>query len=520
MGFCIMQKKYDILYFSFLIIFFKGSSMNKCFSCFKAFSFLAVVVFLSSCISSSADEFDISDALRKENLVDIAIIGSGPAGLCSAMHGSRTRLKTLVFEGDIPGGQLTRTTWVENFPAKWPKVMGPDLIADLRKQAESFGAEFLPETVTKVDFSSWPYAIHTSSGLKLHALTIVLATGVSPSGLGVPGEEEYSNGKGVSHCAICDGPFYRGEEVIVVGGGDSAVEEAIQLAPFAKKITVLVRRFKMRAVPIMQEHMAGYPNIFVKYNTSVQDIYGDGTKITGVTLKDNVTGETYKMPVSGVFLAVGNKPNTELIKGKIALDKHGNVIMRDRTQKTSIPGVFAAGDVEADRGHQAIIAAGAGVQAGIDAVKFLTEKVGLNTKAINKLKKQYFNPDATFDYQTDVVINDIGSMDDFEKELATLAADTKSAMKKLLVVEFYTDSCPSCVKLMGTLKVAAKDYVGKAKFLKVNAVGNNSMAIAKRYDVYKAPTLLVFKNGDLVGRYDDDKVLSRQELSNFIDGYF
>lgn len=360
----------------------------KMFGIYKTTSTIAVLMFISSCIGGASDEFDINNAFSKENLVDVLICGSGPAGLCAAIHGARSRLNTLVIEGNSPGGQLMRTTWVENFPGI-EKIMGPELIAKIRKQASNFGAEFLSDAVKAIDLSSWPYKVTTENGLQLHAMSIIVATGVFPRSLGIPGEQEYF-GKGVSHCAICDGPFYKGEDVIVVGGGDSAVEEAMQLAPYAKKITVLVRGTKMRAVPIMRERLEGYDNIEVKYNTALKEILGDGNQVTGATLLDKVSRKVYHMPISGVFLAVGSTPNTLFLKGNVEMDSRGFLILKGRTQKTSKKGVYAAGDVEADRGHQAIIASGSGVQACIDAYKFLTEEIGLNTKVVSKLSNNYF----------------------------------------------------------------------------------------------------------------------------------
>jgi len=512
----------------------------------KKIKFVVLVVFsllISSCISNSTDKFDIENAIGKENLVDIFICGSGPAGLSAAMHGARTRMKTLVAEGDSPGGQLTRTTFVENYPGR-TKVLGGELVADIREQAKSFGAEFLSDTVKNIDFSSWPYKIETEGGMIFHALSVIIATGKSPRSLGVPGEEKYY-ARGVSHCAICDGPFYKGEDIVVVGGGDAAVEEAIQLAPYARKIIVLVRSNKMRAIPIMrenltgypselkdkhmektyvrvtgkdekipvkQEHSIAYPNIFIRYNTVITEIVGDGAQVTGVKLLDKKTGEHYQVKVAGVFLAIGSDPATEFLKGGLQLNERGYIAMPGGTQQTSVKGVLVAGDVGERWGRQASIASGSGVQAGIDAYKFLTEEVGLSTKAVNKIKKYYFNKD--FVSPGEVLVNfdikHLENLSDLDREIQRNA--------KPIVLDFYADYCPSCIQMLPALEEVAKDFHGKIKFFKVEA--DKAIDIVKKYHVQRIPCLIVLKDGKLVGRYTGgDDVATESDLHDFVQKF-
>jgi len=480
------------------------SCMRKVKDLCKHIIMLAPLLFIASCLNSK-DEFDVDKILGSENIVDVMIIGSGPAGLSAAMHGARSRLKTVVIGEDM--GQPERTTWVENYPGVFPKVLGPELVKSMKKQAESFGAEFVLDKVTNIDFSSWPYKVETEGGKTFNALTVIVATGVSPRNLNVPGEQEYSHGKGVSSCAICDGPFYTGEDVVVVGGGDSAVEEAIQLANAGvKKVTVLVRSYKMRAIPIMQEHLEGYPNIFVKYNTKVKEILGDGNQVTGVTLYDTIAEEEYLLPVSGVFLAIGSEPNTDLVKDAVDLDARGFILMQERKQKTSLPAVFAAGDLESGRNRQIIIAAAAGVQAGIDAFNFLTEVVGLNTKARKKLKKFYFNPEVTFNFVSEVEVQKIENMQSFEKQVLQ--------SKIPVVVDVYTEHCPSCIKMLPAFNAVAKDFHKRVKLFKVD--GGQASDIAQKYSIQRVPCILVFKDGKLIDRHN--KAMTRKELSELIEG--
>jgi len=472
----------------------------------QGLNIVLILLLIPSCINSASDEFNIENALGKENLVDILICGSGPGGLSAAIHGSRSRLRTLVVEGHTPGGQLTRTTWVENFPGQ-KKIMGPELMETIKEQAASFGAEFLSDSVVDVDFSTWPYKVTTEDGLVFHAMTVIVATGVSPASLGIPGEEEYF-GRGVSHCAICDGPFYKGEDVVVVGGGDSALEEATQLAPYARKITVLVRSYRMRAIKIMQERIEDYPNIFVRYNTSVKEIIGDGDEVTGVRLLDRETKKEYMLPVSGVFLAIGSKPNTAFLKGEVEMDERGYLILKGRTQKSSRKGVFGSGDVESDRGHQAVIAAGSGVQAAIDAVKFLTEEVGLSTKAVKRLKKSYYAGLADAFDEQEVEIKEVETEEAFY--------DTVQNSKEPVVFDFYADPCPSCDVMLPLFKSVAKEYGKKAQFFKVNR--DELVDVSKKYAVRNVPCILIFKDGKLVATYRKP-VKNKKELSDLVETF-
>lgn len=452
-----------------------------------------ILIAVPSCKGETA-VFDVNNLIGKENLVDVLICGSGPAGLNAAIHGARSGLKTVVLEGAEPGGQLTKSSGVENYPG-FSKIPGMELIDTVRKQTEDFGAEFLSDAIVGVDFSSWPYKVTTEGGLTIHAMTLIVATGSSPKMLGVPGEELYY-GRGVGHCAICDGPFYKGQQVVVIGGGDSAVEEAVQLINFGVgKVIVLVRADRMRAIKSGQDRLKKEDRVQIKHNTGVIEILGDGNGVVGVKVFDKETGE-YIIEAKAVFEAIGSTPNTGFLQGKAQMDERGYLKMKDRSQETTIKGVYAAGDVESNRPKQAIIASGMGCQAGIEAVKFLTEELGLDRKFMSKLK--YYKGKATgqeSDKDSHVVqAKEITSGEQFKKEVL----DKNSG---LVLVDFYTESCVICKKVSKDLEGLETDFAGKLKLFKIDAMGKDVIAVAQQYSVTQVPRLLLFKNGNILKDY-------------------
>ena len=304
---------------------------------------------------------------------DLIIIGSGPAGLTAALYAGRADLKPLVFEGIQAGGQLMITTDVENYPGFPDGILGPELMDRFRKQAERFGARLVASDVTEVDFTTDPKRIWVGADEYL-ARTVIVSTGATAKWLGIPGEERLT-GRGVSACATCDGFFFRDKELVVVGGGDSAMEEALFLTKFASKVIVVHRRDQFRASVIMGNRVTEHPKIEIIWDTEVVEIHGD-KGVTGVTLSDMKTGEKRHLDIDGVFVAIGHEPNTSVFQGQLTLNPSGYVVLAgDGTTSTGVPGVFAAGDVSDARYRQAVSAAGSGCMAAIDAERHLAEHV-------------------------------------------------------------------------------------------------------------------------------------------------
>lgn len=300
----------------------------------------------------------------------VIIIGSGPAGLTAAVYAARANLYPLLIEGDHPGGQLVGTTAVENWPGE-KSIMGPKLMANIKEHAKHFGTEFMSGLIEKVDFSSKPFKLWTNKKEELHAHCVIIATGAIPNKLNCPGEKEYW-GKGVTTCAVCDGAFYPDKRVMVVGGGDTAMEDASFLHKFTKKITVVQILDSLSASHPMQQRVLKNQNINVLYNSTVTEIKGDGSKITSVTVTNHKTQEKQDFELDGLFIAIGLKPNTKPFAGQIELDQYGYVKLHGTTE-TSIPGVFAAGDVFDYRYKQAITSAASGCKAALDAERYLKD---------------------------------------------------------------------------------------------------------------------------------------------------
>jgi len=306
-----------------------------------------------------------------EELRNVIVIGSGPAGFTAALYAARADLEPLVLKGLEAGGQLMLTTDVENYPGFADGILGPELMDQMEKQAQRFGAEILSVHVTDVDVSQRPFVVKAGDQA-WRAKTLIVATGATARWLGIPGEERL-RGRGVSACATCDGFFFRDRELIVVGGGDTAMEEALFLTKFASKVTVVHRRDAFRASKVMQDRVLANEKIEVAWNTVLEEILGDDA-VTGVVARDVRTGETREIAADGVFMAIGHDPATSLFRDHLALDDAGYLAVQEPSTQTSVPGVFAAGDVTDHTYRQAVTAAGQGCKAAIDAERFLTEE--------------------------------------------------------------------------------------------------------------------------------------------------
>lgn len=306
-----------------------------------------------------------------ERHVKCLIVGSGPAGYTAAIYAARAGLEPVLYEGIEPGGQLTTTTEIENFPGYPEGISGTAMMADLRRQAERFGTDVRTGMVTDVDTAKYPFAVTADDGA-LEAESIIIATGASAKYLGLESEQRF-RGMGVSACATCDGFFYRKQDVAVVGGGDTACEEATYLASICRQVYLIVRKPFLRASKAMQERVASTPNIKVLFEHNTVEVLGDDDGVTGVKVR-NGAGEVYDIPVSGFFLAIGHHPNTELFAGKLDMDENGYIRTQPDTSKTSVEGIFAAGDVRDPHYRQAIVAAGSGCIAALDCERFLSSR--------------------------------------------------------------------------------------------------------------------------------------------------
>lgn len=480
--------------------------------------FVIFAPLLSGCFnmqSGAHANFNTKSLLQEQNIMPIAIIGSGPAGLMAGLYGARGGKPTYIFEGNKPGGLLMDTTEVENWPGE-VSIKGSEIIDKLKQQAEHQGAQFVQDAIERVDFSRWPYRLYTENGDTVNALSVVIATGASPKRLYVPGEDQYW-GSGVTSCAVCDAPFFKNEEVVVVGGGDSAAEEAMQLAPYASKITILVRKGEMRAAVSMQERLKQYDKINIMYNVEIKRITGDDTNVKAVELYNNKTKETFEFATAGVFLAVGHNPNSGVFKDAIDVNDEGYIKVMGRTQQTSVEGVFAAGDIHDHRYRQAGSSAGFGIDAGLDAVKFLDE-IGINPRVMKELEPRVYGMSneksasilrsaQPSEAGTNVNVHTITNNEDFD----VLLASTDNPV----ILDFWAETCPSCKQMLPVLDVVAEEYSNRATFAKVDV--DEAEDVIERLHVNKVPCILVFQGGALVARHND--AMSRKELTQFVNKF-
>ncbi len=451
----------------------------------------------------------LNSVMNKKDLVPAVIIGSGPAGNSAALYLARGGVgRVIVLTGNKPGGLLTETTWVENWPGI-KKTLGPDIMMSSKQQAQNFGVEYVHAMVKSVDIANWPFKIIMDNGKVINAMSIVIATGASPRTLKIKGESKYW-GHGVTTCAKCDAPFFKGKNVVVVGGGDSAIEEASILASYANKVTVLVRKDAMRATPKGQGHLKALSNVEIQYNRELKEISGNQNDPEKVVIYNNKTKKTETVPMDGIFYAIGHIPNTKVFKNSIALDKAGYIKVSGRSQHTSVCGVFAAGDVEDFEYKQAGTAAGDGIKAGLNALDFLFG-IGLNKSISQKI-----NHNMMLDFhekEGEVLL--IKSSADFKREIF-------DAKDKIVIVDFFADYCPSCLQMLPVYNKVAALFSGRVKFAKIDIGEDESMALADEYHVEKIPCLLVFKNdasGKKVLAARHYSAMDRTELVDYINQF-
>lgn len=481
---------------------------------FKKYGMIAPIICLVACFKDSGSEIPskkehhLVDVVKQENIVPVAIIGSGPAGLSAALYVSRAGMKSFVFAGPMPCGQLTQTTFIENWPGR-ERVLGTTLMEDIKKQAISFGAMIIQDSIIKIDIKNWPFSIQTEEGRFFKALTVIIATGATPKVLHVPGEKEHW-GNGVTTCAICDAPFYKDREVVISGGGDSAAEMVFELAPYVKKVTILVRKDRMRAAIAMQERIKTYSNAYIEYNKEITAIYGNQDGVEAIDVYDNVTKKSERRAVDGVFLAIGHVPNSAMIKDQVPLDEHGYIKMKDRSQESLVEGVFAAGEIQDPEYRQAIVAAGEGVKAALDATEFLYS-IGFNVEVGHKLDQQFFE---SFSDEK-VEIKELLQNDELYEHVIHA--------KGIVLLDFYATTCPACVKMIPVLESIAHKFHDRLQVFKVNyneARRTIFKELWKKHDIQvkKLPALLVFKDGKLLDM--TYQIMSRKELSVYLKKFY
>lgn len=508
----LMQKNYRLnklfaLWMVIMLFGMQGCQGETGSSSSTIHSYIQSIAAWAASLFKRKQEHTLQKLENKHNIVPLVVIGSGPAGLGAGLYGARDNTYTLVIDGPNPGGLLMYTTDVENWPGR-KTITGPEIIKELRESAQLRGAKFLTDTVESIDLSHWPFVIKTTNGIEINALAVIAATGASPRKLNVPGEEKYW-GYGVTSCAVCDAQFFKDEDVVVVGGGDSAIEEAMQLSNHVRSITILVRGDAFRAAASMQARIANNPKVTVIYNVEVKKIVGtdgDNKEVNGVEIFNNKTKTTSMMKTSGVFLAIGHIPNSHLFKGQLDINDYGYVITKDCTHKTSVPGVFAAGEIEDFRYKQAWSSGGRGTEAALDALAWL-RSIGFDGHALQVLQERgalWVPGEAGKSYEV-AALNSVAHFTEQSKK-----------SKKPMILDFWSKDCPGCMSMMPTFTAIAAKYKDAVNFYKVNTQGETGAGndLVTKFHINRIPTVLAFKNGKVVARYT--KVMTFKELDELV----
>lgn len=435
----------------------------------------------------------------KDNLIPVAIIGGGPAGLAAAIPSARGGYFTVVFQGPKPLGELMDALIVENWPGM-KKTTGMSSMLKLERQVGSFGAALVPLEVVKADFSQWPFPLTLSDGTLTHALTVIIATGASQKKLGIKGEDIYW-GKGLFSCGMCDATFTRDKDTVVIGGGDIAIQRALQLAPKAKTITFIVSGPRMTAHESMQQKLKGLDTIKMIFNKEVTAIEGNGTTISHIELIDTKTQKTSKLHTQSVFLSTSLTPNTDLFKNQLPFDAAGCIKLKEgRTQETEIEGVLAAGTVADPRYRQVAVIMGDGTKAAMDAARLLS-KWGFDGPLRNKINQHLYKPTA----QQHVDIQDLQRITEFRKAIMR--------GKLPVLVEFYSPTCPTCRKMEAPLSFLAQQFRELIKILKVNT--NKFQPLVDQQNINILPAFVLFMNGKEINRKEGEA--TKEELSKFVE---
>lgn len=432
---------------------------------------------------------------QEKNIVPVVVIGSGPAGLSAALYTARADYKTMVIAGPKEGGQLTEASYVENWPAK-EKMTGLAMMHDLKRQVEHFGVQILTASVDTVNLLRWPFEIHIDTGEKIKALSIIIATGGSQQLMSVPGVDKYL-GKGIGVCTICDAPFEKGKSVVVIGGGDAAADKALQLATFAKDVTILVRDEKMHAAAIIQKYLQQAKNITVRCMTDLVEVRGDEQHVHSVVVKDLKTAKTDILNVRGVYFALGFVPNTQFLKNTLACDAAGYILTRGKSQATSLEGVFAAGNVEDAVYQKASVAAGNGIKAALDSIEFL-QKHGITPSSLAPLRNNMFVPEQ--------IVKKVA--------LLTSRGQLQSIFltQSLVLLDCYVMQCPLCSMISKILEQAAAQLHDQVHVVKVDI--NKVPEVKKQFNVEHIPTLILLRNGKEIAR--TASVYSVRDINQFV----
>lgn len=460
----------------------------------KNLTLVLCLFFLVGCVgfSSSSNDlkhFNLDNTEIDENVYPVVVIGGGVGGLTAGMYMGQANIKNLLIQGKTPGGVITMSHSVCNWPGE-KNISGIKLAEKIQEHAKSSGADILDAKVTKVDFSVWPYVIRTKKGSEkskiIKALSCIIATGSKPVLLNITGEQKYF-GRGVSQCATCDGPFYKNKTVAVIGGGNTAITDASYLSNIAKKVYLIVRRNKLRAVGKIVNEIVAKPNIEILYNTNVKEVVGDNEKVVGLKIYNNQNDKTSDLAVDGMFLAIGAVPNSKLFKNKLEMDKKGYITLKNG-QETSKSGVFVVGDVCEPEYKQLVIAAGQGAKAAMQTQKFL-EDIGYDVNKFEKANKPVIVKEDEVKEKFGHTI-EITDVDQFKKEVLDYNGN--------VVVDFYASWCYPCKMMMPIIKKMAQD-LPDIKFVKADVSEIDSLGAI--WAVRGVPTFIFFKDGKNIHRF-------------------